>query len=222
MQRAVVGAGEAGAVFEIVVGGALGHFGSFIRGIATALGLEGFEELANGIDGLGDGAGGVEGWGGKVAVGADEVLVVAGEAADGFFGGFGWIGRRESGETGEGESGNAQGGEGDAGTGGIELMGEDAVQDLGGHELDGGAVLEEGDGDVARLGEGGAAVAVVGVAEVEVAEDLVFAAVAVDGQGAALGAAGRDGVAEEGIEFVAGKGDGFEKRLVGHGGILSF
>jgi hypothetical protein len=98
-------------------------------------------------------------------------------------------------------------------------MGKNAVEDLGGHEHDGGAVLEEGNGDVARLGEGGAAVAVVGEAEVESAEDFVFAAVAVDGEGAALGPVGGGSLGESGIKLAGCNRNGFRERFAWHGSL---
>jgi hypothetical protein len=59
------------------------------------------------------------------------------------------------------------------------------VDDLGGNELDGGVVFEEGDGDLGGVGESGMAVAGVGVAEVGVVEGIIFAALAGGGDGAA-------------------------------------
>ena len=112
-------------------------------GMAGVVRLEGVEELADSVDRLGDGTGWVECRGGEIAVGADEVVVVAPEAEDGVVGLGGSSGRRSG--TREYESGDAQGGEGGAGAEGIEAKGEDAVEDLGGHEHDGGAVVEERD-----------------------------------------------------------------------------
>jgi hypothetical protein len=66
-------------------------------------------------------------------------------------------------------------------------VGEEAVDDLGGDEADGGVIFKERDGDLGGVREGGMAVAGVGVAEVGVVEGIVFAAPAFDGEGAALG-----------------------------------
>jgi hypothetical protein len=109
-----------------------------------------------------------------------------------------------------------EGVEGGAGAERIDAEREDALEDLRGHELDGGVVLEERNGDVARLGQGGAAIAVVGEAEVESAEDFVFAAVAVDGEGAALGPVGGGSLGESGIKLAGCNRDGFRQRFAWH------
>jgi hypothetical protein len=120
----------------------------------------------------------------RVRVGADEGFVIDADAVDGFAGRLGVF---EAGGAGEGEGGDLGGPDGGAGAGGVELIGEQAVGDLGHEELDGGGVFEEGDGDVIGIGEGGKAVVVVGVAEVEAAEDGAATAAAVSPDGAALG-----------------------------------
>lgn len=213
-----LGTGEAGTVFEVV--GWIEHRDvvSLEFRVATVDGFEGLEEFADGMDGLRDGAGGIEGGFGEVTVGADEILVIAGEAADGIVSRLGssgiGVGRRDG--TRESERGDAQGGDGNAGAKGIEAVGEEAVEDLCGHETNGGVVFKEWNGDLARLGEGGMAIAIVGVAEVESAEDVVFAAVAVDGEGSALRPFGGCGLGEGGIEFADGIGNRFRKRLSRH------
>jgi hypothetical protein len=95
-----------------------------------------------------------------------------------------------------------------AGAFGVELVGEESVGDLGEKELDGGVVFEEGDDDVARVGENGVAVVGVGEAEVSVVVGAVFAAVAVGGDGSAT------------VSFLRG-GSGFVGGCwVGHGASL--
>lgn len=69
---------------------------------------------------------------------------------------------------------------------------------------------------MAGLGEGRTAVAVVGEAEVETAEDGVFATVAVGGEGAATRAAVGGNLGVAGVELAGGNRDGFWQRLVGH------
>jgi hypothetical protein len=97
------------------------------------------------------------------------------------------LGVFEAGGAREGEGGDLGGPDSGAGAGGVELVGEQAVGDLGHEELDGSRVFEEGDGEVAGIGEGGKAVVVVGVAEVEAVEGDAAAAAAVGADGAALG-----------------------------------
>jgi hypothetical protein len=117
-------------------------------------------------------------------VGADEGFVIDADAVDGFAGRLGVF---EAGGAREGEGGDLGGPDGGAGAGRVELVGEEAVGHLGHKELDGGGVLEEGDGEVVGIGEGGKAVVVVGVAEVEAVECDAAAAAAVGADGAALG-----------------------------------
>jgi hypothetical protein len=69
----------------------------------------------------------------------------------------------------------------------VEFMGEEAVDDLGGDELDGGMVFEEGNGDVGGMGKLGLAVTRVGEAEVGAIEGIAFAALARGGEGSATG-----------------------------------
>jgi hypothetical protein len=128
-------------------------FGVGLLGRAMAGGLKRIEQLAGGVRRLGDGAGGVERRLVEVAVGADVVFVVAAEVADGLLGNLGLSLFRRSGrpvETWDGEGGDAQSGESDAGAEGVDALGENAVEDLGGDELECGAVLDERNGDVAR------------------------------------------------------------------------
>jgi hypothetical protein len=96
------------------------------------------------------------------------------------------LGVFEAGGARESEGGDLGGPDSGAGAGGVELVGEQAVGDLGHEELNGGSVLEEGDGEVAGIGEGGKAVVVVGVAEMEAVERDAPAAAAVSADGAAL------------------------------------
>jgi hypothetical protein len=110
-------------------------------------------------------------------------VVIEADAVEGFAGRLGVF---EAGGAREGEGGDLGGPDGGAGAGGVELVGEQAVGDLGHEELDGGGVLEEGDGDVGGIGEGGKAVVVVGVAEMEAIESDAAAAAAVGADGAAL------------------------------------
>jgi hypothetical protein len=117
-------------------------------------------------------------------VGADDGFVIEADAVDGLALGLGVF---EAGGAREGEGGDLGGPDSGAGAGGVELVGEEAVGDLGHEELDGGSVLEEGDGEVAGIGEGGKAVVVVGVAEMEAVEGDAAAAAAVGADGAALG-----------------------------------
>lgn len=148
--------------------------------------LEGADQLDGGVGGFGDGAGGIQFGGGEVAVGADEVLVVASETGDGFDGRL-RFGEARAGRARHGERGDVERVDGGAGALRIEPVGEDAVEDLRGQELDGSAVLEERHGDILGVGQGGAAVAIVGEAEMESADDVVFAALSIDGESAAVG-----------------------------------
>ena len=122
--------------------------------------------------------------GGGVGVGADESVVIETDAVDG-------LAERlvacEAGGAGEGIGGDLGGPDGGAGADGVEGMGEEAVDDLGHDELDGGVVFEQGDGDVVFVGEGGMAVVEVVVAEMEAIEGEAAAAVAVGFDGAAMG-----------------------------------
>lgn len=214
---AVVGAGEAGAGFGVVGGVGQDGVGGGEFGMAAVLRLEGAEQRVRGFGGFGDGTGGVEFGRGEVAVGGDEVLVVATDGGDGLLGfrlGFGetWARRALNGERGDVEPV-----EGGASAFGIEAVGEDAVDDLRGEELDGGAVFEEGHGNILRLGQGRAAVAVVGEAEMESADDIVFAALAIDAEGAAARAVGGHGLRALRIESAAGRDeDGFGNGFGGH------
>jgi hypothetical protein len=116
-------------------------------------------------------------------VGADDGFVIEADAVDGLALGLGVF---EAGGARESEGGDLGGPDGGAGAGGVELVGEESVGDLGHEELDGGSVLKEGNGDVAGVGEGGKAVVVVGVAEMEAVEGDAAAAAAVSADGAAL------------------------------------
>jgi hypothetical protein len=207
------------AAVRVVGGIELGRVFGLVLGMAVVEGLKGIEQFAEGLVGRGNGAGGIEGRGGEVAIDTDEVLVIAAEAVDGIGGGLGF-GRGGGGGgrdlPGQGEGGDVEGVEGGAGAERIDAEREDALEDLRGHELDGGVVLEERNGGVARLGQGGAAIAVVGEAEVESADDFIFAAMAVGGEGAALGALGGRGLGATGIEGAGGEGNGLRQRLLGH------
>jgi hypothetical protein len=116
-------------------------------------------------------------------VGGDERFVIETDAVDGIALGLGFF---EAGGAREGVGGDLGGPDGGAGAGGVELVGEQAVGDLGHEDLDGSRVLKEGDGEVIGIGEGGKAVVVVGVAEVKAIESDASAAAAVSADGAAL------------------------------------
>jgi len=210
---AVVGAGEAGAVLPVVGGVKGGALLAAIFGRAVVLRVEGVEEFADGFDRLGDRTGRVELGLVEIAVGADEVFVIAGDVADGVARAVIWFGDAGPGAR-QGHGGDAQDGGGGAGGVVIEGAGEDPVKDLRGHELDGGSVFQEGDRDAARVGQRGAAVAVVGEAEVESADNFVFAAVAAGSEGAALRALGGNGVDAGVSDRGAGDRNRFRERLV--------
>lgn len=117
-------------------------------------------------------------------VGGDERFVIEADAVDGIALRLGIF---EAGGAREGIGGDLGGPDGGAGAGGVELIGEQAVGDLGHEELDRGCVFEEGDGEVVGIGERRKAVVVVSVAEMEASEGDAAAAVAVSTDGAALG-----------------------------------
>jgi hypothetical protein len=152
-------------------------------------------EDGEGIE-AGRGAGPVGVGSGLVAVGGDGTVLVEGEGVDlgvrglrgpviGLRRGGGGIGSGQAGGPGKGGGDDRKGVENGAGAVGLHFESEEAVDDLGGDELDGGVVFEEGDGDMGGVGESGMAVAGVGVAEVGVVEGIVFAALAGGGDGAA-------------------------------------
>jgi hypothetical protein len=134
---------------------------------------------------------------GLVAVGGDGSVFIEGEGMDlGVVGlrvpgtglrgrGGRKIGGREAGGPGKGGGDDRKGVEDGAGAVGLHFESEEAVDDLGGNELDGGVVFEEGDGDLGGVGESGMAVAGVGVAEVGAVEGIIFTALAGGGDGAA-------------------------------------
>jgi hypothetical protein len=152
-------------------------------------------------DELGDGGEGAEvGIEGEVFDG--DGLVV------GLFGGPGF----EGGLFGEVGGGDLEGVEDEAGAAGIDGVGGDAGDDVVERDLDGGAVLDEGDGDVFVLGVAGGRLVAATVAGV-VVEAEGFAA---QGDGAAAEAVAADVAALE----AAGFGLGFGGFWVGfHGGI---
>ncbi len=183
-------------------------------GMEEGVGAEGKQLAADGAVAVGEGIGGREGdragsvggggeegegvgtgsrgtpvriGGGLVAVGGDGAVFIEGEGVDLGGGGVGVGFGGEAGGTGERGSGDLEGVEDGAGAIGLNVVGEESVDDLGGDEADGGVIFKEGDGDLGGGGEGGMAVAGVGVAKVGVVEGIVFAAPAFDGEGAALG-----------------------------------
>jgi hypothetical protein len=99
--------------------------------------------------------------------------------------GGGGMGRRKAGRARQSRGGDLESVEGDAGAIELEFVGKEAVDDLGEDELDGGVVLEEGNGDVGGVGELGGAVTGVGEAEVGAVEGIAFAAFAGGGEGSA-------------------------------------
>jgi hypothetical protein len=146
----------------------------------------------------GCGAGPVSVGCGLVAVGGDGSIFIEGEGMDlgvvglrvpgtGLRGRDGRkIGSGQAGGPGKGGGDDRKGVEDGAGAVGIHFESEEAVDDLGGNELDGGVVFEEGDGDLGGVGESGMAVAGVGVAEVGAVEGIIFTALAGGGDGAAV------------------------------------
>jgi len=90
-----------------------------------------------------------------------------------------------AGGAGEGEGGDLAGVEDFSGAPGVDGFGEESLSDLGGEDLDGGEVFEEGHGDFGAFGADGIAVFGVGDAEVLVAEGALPALASGDGDGAA-------------------------------------
>jgi len=134
----------------------------------------------------------------EIAVGADESFMVVAETGDllvgdGRGGGYACFGSGRGGMffaaifDGDNVGGDLEVVDGGACADGVELVGEQAVGDLGEHEGDGGIVLKERDGDVFGVGEGGIAVVIVLEAEVDAVDGVVFAAMAADGESAAAG-----------------------------------
>jgi hypothetical protein len=189
--EAVVGVlGPVGVVFVhvVLVEPAFGghFFGGEGDGDAEALALldpKAFVEIPNGIEGLlvalpGD-------------VGTEEVTVEIGFGLgdglvdDGLFvGRFGARGARE------GAGGDLGGVEDFAGAPGVEGIGEEALDDLGGDEANGFEVFHEGDGDAGAGGADGEAVAEVADAVDFAVHGAAFAWESTDGEGAALAAVG--------------------------------
>jgi hypothetical protein len=169
-----------GVLFDLVFGepaggGEVGGAGGL--GLAEALALLFITVFGHGPLGL-------EGSGGAFVLfaGADgDAFGVAVHFHDGLLGGCGGEARGAREEAG----GDLAAVEGGAGVGGLELAGEQAFHDLGGDELDGGVVLEEGDAETPGIGEGG--VTVVGVLDAEV--------LAAEGVAVALDAVGAEGTA---------------------------
>ena len=120
---------------------------------------------------------------------------------DGFFDGFCWVGGGFAVDWREVDAGDLEAVEEEAGAAGVELVGGDALEDLGDGELDGGAVFDEGEVEGFAFGGGGFAFAgvpnrdaggVVEVAKLFVAEAGGAAAKAVGLDVAALEACGLD------------------------------
>jgi hypothetical protein len=128
-----------------------------------------------------------------------------------------WFGREFLAEAGAVGDGARDGGSGDlaavdgfAGDGGWEMVVEEAVENFGEHELDGGAVFEKGNFDLAEA-EVGFGVAV-GEAEVAAVEGDLAALFAFGGEVAAV-------VGDVGVGFGGGGEDfGIGCVRVGHGG----
>jgi hypothetical protein len=87
--------------------------------------------------------------------------------------------------TRQGEGGDLAGVEDFAGAVGVESVGEEALGDLGGDDLDGVEVFEERDGDARAFGTDGEAVFGMRDAEVMTAQGAFAALEAADGEGAA-------------------------------------
>ncbi|MGA7887679.1 MAG: hypothetical protein WCA44_18240 [Acidobacteriaceae bacterium] len=140
--------------------------------------------------------------------GAEEMEVGAREDfGDGLGGGFLFFGGLEAGGAGHGVGDNLAAVEELAGAMDIDGVGEDSLHDLGGEDLDGFEVFEEGEGDVGAALQDG--VAVFGVTDAEV--------LAAEGGGAAHASGEGEGTAADGGGTEdGGAGDGL--RSGGHGG----
>ena len=92
--------------------------------------------------------------------------------------------------TRQGEGGDLAGVEDFAGAVGVESVGEEALGDLGGDDLDGVEVFEERDGDARAFGTDGEAVFGMRDAEVMTAQGAFAALETADGEGAAAAGSG--------------------------------
>lgn len=87
-----------------------------------------------------------------------------------------------------------------AGAAGVDSFGEDALEHLGGEDLDGVEVFEEGDGDIGTMGKDGATVLRVADTEVLTTEGGGAALASGNGEGAAAnGGRAEDGVVGDGL-----------------------
>jgi hypothetical protein len=164
---------------EPAVGGKVIWTGGFWFALALTLPLiEVFVEAPDGLE--------ADLIGGPGEAGAEKTAVESGENIGGGVLGVGQlVGGLEPRGTGKGEGGNLAGVEDFAGAVGVESLGEEALGDLGGDDLDGIEVFEQGDSNVRTFGADGEAIFGVGDAEVMAAEGAFAALEAADGERAA-------------------------------------